>query len=97
MKDFKELGIKSKNLSGEKIAINEVLDKQIAVYDYRVEDSKYGKRDAKCLHLQIEVDGAKRVIFTGSNVLIDIISQIPQTAFPFRATIVKEMEWYNLI
>lgn len=92
---FNELGIKPKNLSGDKISITEILDIPISVHDFRIEDSKYGKRDAKCLYLQIEHEGSKRILFTGSNVLIDIINQIPQTSFPFKTTIVKEMEWFK--
>lgn len=95
MNNFTDLGIKPKNLSGEKIAIAEILNREVAVYDYRVEDSKYGKRDAKCLYLQVQVDGNMRVIFTGSNVLIDILKQIPETSFPFKTTIIKEMDWYK--
>lgn len=88
MKAFSELGVKSKNLTGDKIEIVDILDKQITVLDYRVKDSKYS-RDGMCTTLQIEFEGQKRVIFTGSGVLLADIENLPKKAFPFTTTIVK--------
>src|SRR4051812_13907796 len=51
MKSFSDLNVKSKTLTGEKITMAEILDKPITVLDYRIEDSKYGKRaNPKCLY-----------------------------------------------
>jgi len=95
VKSFSQLGIKSKTLAGDKITLTEILDQQVIVCAYRIEDSKYGKRDAKCLHLQIEINNEKRVLFTGSTVLMDTLEKIPEASFPFSTTIVKEMDWYK--
>jgi hypothetical protein len=82
------LGIRSKNLTGDKIDIVDVIDKEITVIDYRVKDSKYS-RDGFCTTLQIKFNGEIRVIFTGSGVLRQDIEALPREAFPFTTTIIK--------
>ncbi|MFT3704676.1 MAG: hypothetical protein QM802_20090 [Agriterribacter sp.] len=97
MKQFKDLGIKSitQNFIGDKIKISRLINREIVVHDYRVEQSKYDKGNGKCLHLQIEVDNSKHVVFTGSSVLMDTIQKVPKTELPFKTTIVKENEHYE--
>lgn len=94
MKTFKELGIQTetKSFIGDKIKIDRILNREIAVFDYKIEDSKYTD---KCLFLQIELNGNKHVVFTGSKVLIDTIQKIPREAFPFKTTIVRENEHFE--
>jgi hypothetical protein len=41
------------------------------------------------------MDGEKRVVFTGSTILIDTIKQVPKEKFPFETIIVKENEYYE--
>ncbi len=82
------MGVKSKNLTGDKIEIVEVIDKPITVLDYRVKESKYS-RDGMCLSLQINYDGATRVIFSGSGVLLEDIEKVEKGDFPFETTIIK--------
>ena len=91
MKKFSEFGIKtiSQSFTGDKIRIERILNRSIQVIDYRIEDSKYGD-GKKCLYVQIELDKEKRVIFTGSKNLIDMIEQVPKTEFPFETTIIKD-------
>jgi len=87
--------VKSKTLTGDKINIADVIDKQISVLDYRIEDSKFGKRGSRCLHLQIEIENMTRLIFTGSEVLMDTLERVDKADFPFKTTIIKEMDWYK--
>jgi hypothetical protein len=98
MKKFNELGVKPslKTFQGDKIGIKKLLNKEISVFDYKIEPSKYpDKGNGKCLYLQIEVGGEKRVLFTGSGVLMDTIEQIPKDQFPFSTTIIEESERYE--
>lgn len=88
MKAFSELGVRSKNLTGDKIEMVDVLDKEIIVIDYRSGDSKYS-RDGTLLTLQIKYNDETRVIFTGSGVLLEDIKKLPIEAFPFTTTIIK--------
>lgn len=91
MKKFSEFGIKtiSDSFTGDKIKIDRVMNRLITVCDYRLEDSKFGE-GKKCLFIQIELDGDKRVIFTGSRNLMDMIERVPKPEFPFEATIIKD-------
>ena len=59
MRTFKEFGIKpaSKSFIGDKIKIDRIVNREIVVLDYKVEDSKYNKGNGKCLYLQIEFNG----------------------------------------
>jgi hypothetical protein len=97
MKQFKELGIKPtiQGFVGDKIRIDKILNKEILVCDYRIEVSKYEKGNGKCLYLQIEIDSVKRVVFTGSSVLMDVIIQIEKRHFPFSTTIVRENDRFE--
>lgn len=98
MKKFSDLNIKPvhKGFVGDKIKINRILNKDIVVQDFKIEESKFPKnKSGKCLYLQIEVDNEKRVLFTGSDFLIDTIQKVPQEALPFLCQIVKENEHFE--
>ncbi|WP_234111754.1 hypothetical protein [Chryseobacterium sp. R2A-55] len=90
MFNFKDLGIKPQNpqFTGKKIDVEDILNIEIIVHDYEIKDSTK-KHGTKYLTLQIEKDGTKRVVFTGSKNLIDIISQVQHDNFPFKTTIIK--------
>lgn len=91
---FKDLAIKPNVnvFTGEKIKIERILNKEIIVSAFEVSPSKY---DGDYLSMQIEVGSEKRVVFTGSKILIDLIKRVPKDSFPFSATIVKENEYYE--
>lgn len=98
MKNFSELGIKSqaKGFEGEKIKTERILNKEVIVEDYKIVTSKFtDKGSGKCLHLQILVDGNKRVWFTGSFNLMEVIERVPKEAFPFKTIIAKENERFE--
>lgn len=96
MKNFKDLGIKAqvKSFVGKKIKISKVLNRPIKVLDFKIDESIYGENKL-CLHLQIEFEKEKRVIFTGSNTLMNMIKQVQSTDFPFQTTIVEEDERFE--
>jgi hypothetical protein len=87
-KSFSQLGVKSKNLTGDKIEVPNVIDKLITVLDYRIKDSKFG-RHGMCLHMQMIIEGETRVMFSGSGVLMEDIEKVPKEDFPFTTTIIK--------
>ena len=95
-RSFKDFGIKpkeSKNLIGEKIAIKKILNKLVSVEFYRIEPSKYpDSGNVNRLNMQIVYNEDKRVVFTGSKGLMDVIQQIPPENFPFETTIIEQNE-----
>lgn len=97
MKKFKDLNIENTvHLVGDKISIEKILNREIIVHCFKIVDSKFSKnKSGKCLNLQIEIAGIKHVVFTGSDVLIDQIKQVPEADFPFTATIVKTMKYFE--
>lgn len=94
MKDFKDFGIKTslQSFTGDKIKMERILNREISVYDFRIEDSKF---KGKCLYLQIAIADIKYVVFTGSGALIEMIQQVPKIEFPFKTTILKENERFE--
>ena len=93
MKNFKDFGIQPARpgLTGDKIKMHKILNREIIIYDFRIVDSKFkDKGNGKCLYLQIGIGDTKNVVFTGSAFLMEAIEQVPKTEFPFKTTIVKE-------
>lgn len=97
MNKFSDFGIQiNKMLVGDKIKISKILDIEVLIVDYMIEESKFPKnKSGKCLYLQIELNNEKHVVFTGSDVLINQIQQIDKNKFPFSATIIKKGEHFE--
>lgn len=93
MTAFKDLGIKAElsTFTGDKIKIEKLLNAEISVLGYKIEDSKV-KAGTKLLILQLEKSGTKHVLFTGSTILMQMIQKVPKDKYPFTTTIVKESE-----
>lgn len=97
MKSFADLNIKTKRkiLIGDKVKILDILNEEIIVQDYKIETSKYGKnKSGKCLYLQIVHEYKNKVIFTGSDILIELMEQVKDEDLPFKTKIIKESEYY---
>lgn len=94
MNSFKDFGIKPviKNFSGDKIKIERILNKEIIVEAYKIEKSNFEKGSGMRLVLQIAIGDDKRIVFSGSVVLMDMIKQVPENNFPFSTIIIKENE-----
>lgn len=98
MKQFKDFNIRIPDsiLEGDKIRIERVLGKRIVVHGFRIVPSKFAEQNNKeCLHLQIEMNSLKYIIFTGSKTLMSLILQINKENFPFETTIVKNSERFE--
>ena len=91
MFNFKDLGITPKNtqFKGKKIDMDDIINIEIIVHGFEIKDSTK-KNGTKYLTLQIEKDNTKRVVFTGSKNLMDLISQVSKKQLPFKTTIVKQ-------
>ncbi len=94
MKKFSQLDIKisHKGFIGDKIKISKILNREIVVHHFVIDDSKHFT--GKCLKLQISLNDNKHVLFTGSNGLIEGIVQVPDNAFPFVTTIIEKDDRY---
>lgn len=97
MKRFSDFGIKSGDaFTGDKIKIDKILNREITVVKYKLEESKFPKnKSGKCLHMQIELSGTKLVVFSGSDFLMNQLKQIEENDFPFIATIIKSNDHFE--
>jgi hypothetical protein len=96
VKRFSDFAKEESPLDGEKIPIIQLLNREIVVTGFKVRASKYGKnKSGKCLTLQVEIDGGRRVLFTGSDILIDQMSKYGDH-IPFTTTIKKIDKYYTL-
>jgi len=98
MNNFNQFNIQapSKGFEGDKIKISRILNREIIVHDFKIEDSKVFKEkgSGKCLQLQISFNNNKHVIFTSASGLIEVIQQIPENGFPFTTTIIPDNDRY---
>lgn len=82
-------------LDGDKIKIDEIINREIIVIAYNISNSKYkDSNSCKCLKLQIKLDDKKYVVFTGSMILIDQIEKYKEH-IPFLTTISKINKFYS--
>jgi hypothetical protein len=99
MNNFSQFNIKpaTKGFEGDKIKMSKILNREIIVHDFKIEDSKVFKDrgSGKCLHLQISLNDEKHIVFTGSSYLIEVIQQIPMEGFPFTTTIIKDNDSFR--
>ena len=96
MNNFKDFDIKPKITSfvGEKIAVQKLFNLPIVVLAFKTEPSKH-KEGTQLLTLQIEKGGEKRIVFTGSTILIQMIEKVPDNKFPFTTTIKGDNDYYE--
>lgn len=93
MNSFRDLNIQDEAtaFTGAKVGIDVILNKEIIIHDYLIKESRYKEKgNGKCLYLQIELNGEKRVLFTGSGRLMQTIEKIDKSKLPIKTTIIKE-------
>ena len=98
MKNFKDFNIQPVNdhFIGDKLKISKVLNQEIVVHNYKINESKFEKPNNKnYLKMQVEFKGEKHVLFTGSKILTKMIEQIKAEDLPFSTTITKEGESFK--
>lgn len=95
MKQFKDFGIAAPQpgFAGDKIKIQRILNREIAIHKYRIVPSKFQSAGDR-LDLQIELNGQKHVTWCSAKGLIETIKQIPESEFPFKTTIIVDNERY---
>lgn len=96
MKRFSDFSQEPKVLDGDKVKLDSILNQEIMITGYSVKKSKYAKNESgNYLTVQFEMSGEKKIIFTGSDVLIDQLGRYGDE-IPFLATIRKINRYYSL-
>lgn len=97
MKKFSDFAKSNNILTGEKIKIDEVLNKEIEVIGFTIGESSYKKsNNDKLLTLSFIVQGENRILFTGSKILIKQCKEY-ETEMPFLASIQKINKFYTFV
>jgi hypothetical protein len=91
-KRFSDFAKEHQPLDGAKLKIEDILNKEILLLDFRVKPSKYEKNG--CLTLQFMIGEETHVVFTGSTVLTDQIMGY-KSELPFYTTIKKIDRYYT--
>jgi len=95
VKRFSDFAEEDGPLEGDKVKIEAILNQEILVTGRKIKKSKYKKENSEqCLTVQFEIDGHKRIFFTGSNVLIDQLEKY-SCEIPFLATVKKIDRYYT--
>jgi len=90
---FSDFAEEQSRLEGGKVKLKDILNKEITVTGYKIKKSNYTKTSGdQYLTLQFEINGDKRIFFTGSGVLIEQIEKYADK-IPFVAT-VKQIDKY---
>ncbi|MDQ1150177.1 MULTISPECIES: hypothetical protein [Sphingobacterium] len=94
MKKFSDFNItvEAENFIGDKIRVTKILNRPIIVHAFKLDPSKFYAGES--LALQIEFEGQKRVVFSGSKRLKEQIKQVPKDGFPFHTTIIEENDMH---
>jgi hypothetical protein len=83
-------------LDGEKTRLDDIINREILIIGHSIKKSRYDKNNSgKFLTLQFELDGDRRVLFTGSDVLIEQVEKYGDQ-IPFAAIIKKIDRFYTL-
>jgi hypothetical protein len=95
LKKFSDFANEIVPLDGDKIKIDDIINKEIIVIGYRVKSSKYGRSsNPDCLTIQFLIDNKKFIFFTGSSVLLDQINKY-KNEIPFSTTVKKINRFYT--
>jgi hypothetical protein len=81
-------------LAGKKKRIDDILNLEILVMDFKVSKSRYPEKSEHYTTIQFECENEKFVIFTGSKVLRDQLEKY-KSELPFIAKIIKRDKYYT--
>ena len=94
MSEFKfadfNISAEPKHFTGKKISMFEVLNQPIKVLAFKEAPSNYKEKIRIDIH--IEFEGEKRLLWSNSVFLRDMINKVPSNGFPFTTTIKKVEE-----
>ncbi len=91
MRRFSDFATDEHPLDGDKTRLDDVLNKEVIIRDYKISKSKYEGK-GNYITIQIEENGKLKIIFTGSGVLTSQCEKY-KDELPFK-TIIKKVERY---
>lgn len=94
LRDFAKPGKDEDPLDGEKKKINEILDKEILILNFRIQKSKI--KDGNYMIVQFELDNKKYVIFTTARRLLKKLPRY-EDKMPYHGTIIQKYKYYTIV
>jgi len=91
-KHFSEFAKEYKPLSGDKLKISDILNKEIMIIGFKIKPSKVNEN--KCLTIQFLLGEAEHIFFSGSNILIEQIEKY-KDEMPFLSTVKKIGNYFS--
>ncbi len=93
MRRFSDFATGEHPLEGDKTRLDDVLNKEVIIKDYKISKSKYEGK-GNYITIQIEENGGLKIIFTGSEVLASQCEKYKEE-MPFLTTIKKIDRYYT--
>ena len=90
---FSDFAEETKVFDGDKKKIENVLNQEILIIDFKVKSSKH-KQGSLYATIQFKIEGTNHIVFTGSGVLIDQLEKY-KDSMPFYTTIKKIDRYYT--
>lgn len=89
---FSDFADESKPFEGDKKKIEDILNQEILIIDFKVKESKHHK-NTEYVTIQFKIDDILYIAFTGSNVLIEQLNKYIDN-IPFYTSIKKIDKYY---
>jgi len=89
---FSDFANESKPFEGDKKKIEDILNQEILIIDFKVKESKHHK-NTEYVTIQFKIDNILYIAFTGSNVLIEQLNKYTDN-IPFYTSIKKIDKYY---
>lgn len=90
---FSDFADESKSFEGDKKKIDEILNEEILIMDFKIKDSKQ-RSGTQYVTIQFKLGGINYIAFTGSKVLIEQLNKYKDN-IPFNTTIKKIDRYYT--
>lgn len=90
---FSDFTEETKSFEGDKKKVNDILNQEILVIDYKIKDSKQHK-GKQYVTIQFEIDNIVYIVFTGSKVLSNQLEKYKNN-IPFYTQIKKINKYYT--
>jgi ribosomal protein S8 len=91
---FSDFAEESKSFEGDKKKIEDILNKEILILDFKIKDSKQ-RQNSLYVTIQFRMDDNTFIVFTGSTVLINQLEKYKEN-LPFFTVIKRIDKYYTL-
>lgn len=92
---FSDFADEVKSLEGDKKKIQDILNKEILITDFKIKDSKQHS-NTQYITIQFKIEGVYYIVFTGSKILMEQLEKYKDN-LPYYVIIKKIDKYYTLV